>query len=626
MSKQIDVYVLRLGAYGMDQDAAEAAEEFIRSHSAGYQKNKIRVYTTDYFVQDRLRERNLYVPWIRTFLTEKEDNLLFKRAASISDSWLAHCDRTTGLQFRGQSSARLIRDDLLRRMRDLAAVNFIWQKDSQQGSYDVHLIITTFPHLDKVQSPLIHLKQIKTVYPKGSLKERVKSFIYDLSVFTIQHIRPAVWICRQASKLWSKQSRVSPLREDSQIKGHRFLFTAGEVVGGKNVLEPLLQIIRSIPNGTEFRVLVDNPYSADYLSAYGQEATLIRPAKNGGWKMHRLLAAFLMRSIAMELFLTSGEAERAALYLGIASIPFFAVMNEVLYRIDFCDSFIQDFKPTAALAYPEEAYSCLATLQACKGYTIPTMTYLQCIIADHELYNVRTADKLAIYGTQGTEMLRKLGFPEEYWIYTGNPKLDRIPNRDHNEDFHYVKQLLTDWVGQPLLLLATHLLVSDSKVAVENLLSALSENQGRQFYTVIKMHPDDIEEDYVKIITENALGLDLRLLKNCDLYALLHMADIVVTGYSTVGAEAAMFDKPLMTLNFSGLPHIVDYAGEGIAIEVSNKAKIMEVLLSLLNDHELRQQLAAGRKSFIERYAFKMDGHAGDRIIEAMTQLSSSRA
>jgi len=103
------------------------------------------------------------------------------------------------------------------------------------------------------------------------------------------------------------------------------------------------------------------------------------------------------------------------------------------------------------------------------------------------------------------------------------------------------------------------------------------------------------------------------------LYLLISLSDIMITCFSTVGAETVYFNKPLIILDHLK-QDIQGYAREGIALQTSNSKELKNNIEKILTDEISINKTAY--QNYIEKYAYKIDGKVADRIIEFLKNLN----
>ena len=86
-----------------------------------------------------------------------------------------------------------------------------------------------------------------------------------------------------------------------------------------------------------------------------------------------------------------------------------------------------------------------------------------------------------------------------------------------------------------------------------------------------------------------------------------------------------MFDKPVITINFSGEPTSVPYAEDGAAIGVCCIEDLEQAIIKALYDEETRSNLKVNRLRFARYWAGEPDGKAAQRIVMLMKEMIAAR-
>jgi CDP-glycerol glycerophosphotransferase (TagB/SpsB family) len=133
---------------------------------------------------------------------------------------------------------------------------------------------------------------------------------------------------------------------------------------------------------------------------------------------------------------------------------------------------------------------------------------------------------------------------------------------------------------------------------------------------VIKLHPaeDQNAPRYKKDKSFNPVIVDGK----ADTYALLYACDLMITRHSTTAMEAVALNKPVIVLNLSGEPDPVEYVKEGIALGVYKEEDLKTAIEKLLKDDS---ELARNRARYIERYLYKIDGKATERVVNLIEKI-----
>ena len=134
---------------------------------------------------------------------------------------------------------------------------------------------------------------------------------------------------------------------------------------------------------------------------------------------------------------------------------------------------------------------------------------------------------------------------------------------------------------------------------------------------VIKLHPNDKEEFYRKILAE--LKYKCAIAKDIDLYELLFCSDIVASIYSTVMLEALIMDKPVIQLNllekYSILPKL-----NSPLIQITKESELGRAVNGLLKDKRKFKKIGEIRKKFVFEHYNYVDGKATKRFVEILEE------
>jgi len=91
---------------------------------------------------------------------------------------------------------------------------------------------------------------------------------------------------------------------------------------------------------------------------------------------------------------------------------------------------------------------------------------------------------------------------------------------------------------------------------------------------------------------------------------------VLITCFSTVGTETVYFNKPLVILDHLK-QDIMGYAAEGVAFHATDAVSLTKILSGITNE-----TLKIDREkydSFIQNYAYRIDGKVAERCIQAIT-------
>ena len=137
---------------------------------------------------------------------------------------------------------------------------------------------------------------------------------------------------------------------------------------------------------------------------------------------------------------------------------------------------------------------------------------------------------------------------------------------------------------------------------------------------VIKLHPNESINEVKSLIKKyHSFPEKVKILKGVDLYEVLNASDIIITGNSTVGIEAMMFRKPLITIE--GFKFSMHYAESKSSIGVISVSQMEDAIGRILNDKVFKKKLINNGQRFIKSRVYKTDGQVSERIIRICDEL-----
>ena len=124
------------------------------------------------------------------------------------------------------------------------------------------------------------------------------------------------------------------------------------------------------------------------------------------------------------------------------------------------------------------------------------------------------------------------------------------------------------------------------------ILYEIAESMPEVLY-VIKLHPNQLQSEIPESRLKNVVCC-----KDEAKY-FFRIADAVITTFSTTGMEAAMFDIPVIVINFSSQQYPMDYEKMGIALTARDKAELAELIEVMLDkESEVYSSLCRSRSGF----------------------------
>ena len=231
-------------------------------------------------------------------------------------------------------------------------------------------------------------------------------------------------------------------------------------------------------------------------------------------------------------------------------------------------------------------------------------------------------DIAAVYGPYHKDILTKMSaYPDDNVVVTGQPRYDILYFADkvYSKEKFFKKYKIP--LDQKIVLWATAFTgISDSE-NIKHLKTVFETMQIVKAATlIIKPHPGEGER-YTKMITDYLTKYKIDAImtpKKSDIYEQLFVCDLMMTSSSTTAMEAIALNKPVIVLNLSGNPDVIDYVGQGIAIGVYDEKDLKPAIENLLKDDA---ELANNRERYIEMFLYKIDGKASERVVNLIVTM-----
>lgn len=231
-------------------------------------------------------------------------------------------------------------------------------------------------------------------------------------------------------------------------------------------------------------------------------------------------------------------------------------------------------------------------------------------------------DKIAVTGEFARDMLIKCGVDKTRLIVTGRPTYDSLVRRKKIFDKDNICNKLGLDPKKKIVVFTTQPFLRKNETQVYAICKAMKEFSGLQF--VIKVHPAEFSLSNYERITKD-VGVHALITRDSDIYEVLYVCDAMITGFSATALDTMMLDKPVITVNFTGLEDPVPYAESGAAIGVYKEKDLVRAIDTVLFDKDARKKLGEAREKVVYEHSYKMDGKATERVIKLIEQMVSEQ-
>jgi glycosyltransferase involved in cell wall biosynthesis len=257
---------------------------------------------------------------------------------------------------------------------------------------------------------------------------------------------------------------------------------------------------------------------------------------------------------------------------------------------------------------------------------IITPTHYGYIFDKEDKGKIILPDKTCVYGQYYYDLLTKNSIYEpEQVVVTWQPRYDVLYHADKNYSKERFFRRYKINPNHKIVLWTTQCHGLSNEENIKNFRAVFEIMQNIKNATlIIKQHPGEGKK-YTKMIEKYlstykiSAGVTPR---SSDTYEQLFVCDLMITKNSTTAMEAIALNKPVIVLNLSGEPDVVDYVEQGVALGVYKEGDLRAIIEKLLKDDS---ELAKNRAKYIEKYLYKIDGKATERVVNLIEEMITNR-
>jgi len=331
------------------------------------------------------------------------------------------------------------------------------------------------------------------------------------------------------------------------------------------------------------------------------------------WEKVERLLSMTTKKRSLEYFYVKPPSRRAKkinwyVYNSIAK--FISVLMKV-FKIE---------KPDSILVLTDSSPPCTIAVLVGRFADIPSLLLLHVgmIGRTYECPSF-LVDKIAVTGEFARDILIKCGVDKGMLVVTGRPAYDALVRaEEHFEKDEICRRLGLDPTRRILVYTTENLPPSESEGMVYAICKAVKENSGLQF--MVKVHPSELDLSMYRRVTED-VGVDALITRDANIYEVLYVSDVVITGFSATALDAMMLDKLVITVNFTGLEDPLPFAESGAAIGVYEEKDFVPAISRALYEEDAREKLREAREKFVYEHSYKTDGKSTERVIKLIEQM-----
>ena len=292
---------------------------------------------------------------------------------------------------------------------------------------------------------------------------------------------------------------------------------------------------------------------------------------------------------------------------------------ESVYYIEYFNSIYKDYNVRAIAVASDVLRTGKIAVKTADLHNIPSITVQHGATGERAGrygFTPISSTRFACWGQSSKDALTSYKADSKKIIITGCPRYDSLVKKEDLKSKEFIYNLFNLKPEDKIIVYATNVM-PEQELMFTTLFKSCNE---LNLKLILALHPKDKEEFYQNICTKN--NWTLRINKEYStLFSLINYSELLVTKASTVAIEAMLFDKPIVTLNFTTAPDRMPYAKLGAALGVYKPEDLTNSIKLVLEDKKTQEKLKKSRDSFTYDYAYKQDGKATERVISLIKSL-----
>lgn len=239
----------------------------------------------------------------------------------------------------------------------------------------------------------------------------------------------------------------------------------------------------------------------------------------------------------------------------------------------------------------------------------------------------------ACLGSNSIRLWKKYGDPSDYHIPIGFTKLDQAADKIKLYDKKKVfKKLGLDPDKKTIFFASTYAMDANKQYDFEkqNLVMNLSALCNKYSWNLlIKKHPLEFDNFLKEILIENNYPNQVALEHNeIEILEAAYYSDLITNQMSSIVLEALFLNKPVCYLTNSKNKSLAEYMTPVILGEIprfTNMNDFEKYVVSLFGDKAFYQEVKSKLNSIKEKYIYKSDGLASERLMQIIQALLDGR-
>jgi glycosyltransferase involved in cell wall biosynthesis len=294
---------------------------------------------------------------------------------------------------------------------------------------------------------------------------------------------------------------------------------------------------------------------------------------------------------------------------------------KAVFNINLAHRILEAYRPDLVVVGGDNFLPPVALVLAARRLSIPTFCLQHGLDCERFFHEQIYSDYFCSWGEARAERCRvNSSFQPQRIFVTGCPEFDDIVLAKNSA------RSMENWLWltrphEPAKCCEPSRYPDEGQIILQALLEALVSFKPRRL--VIKAHPRDDTRPYRSMVAK--FGVDDRVQfveGRGGVNPLIRDAGLVFSEDSTSGMEAMFFGKPVIHVHFAAAPPSLPFVEYGAALPGFSLDDIKASLEQLHGrDSGVESDLREGQKRFLKDFAGPLDGHALERVLEAISGL-----
>jgi hypothetical protein len=268
----------------------------------------------------------------------------------------------------------------------------------------------------------------------------------------------------------------------------------------------------------------------------------------------------------------------------------------------------------SVLVMNESSHLAAVIMDWAKRCRVPGVGFNPILVGERPDNKYFPAPVHAVYGEQLRSLMISIGIAPETIHVVGTPSFDSAFFRDREKDRIAVSTgVLRHWKDRKLVVVGTEAL-PQPLVELEPVLRVLGEMP--DVHVVLKVHPSDSLSFYQDFVQNLPCADNIEVVKDCEVQALLHTADLLVCIISNMIVMAAILGTPTLVCDFSGKRRPLDFVAEGLSFGCFSQSEIAPMVRRLLFDPAAAQEWRQMRRTALRGFNGPNDGQSHSRVVD----------